>query len=835
MAGIFISHSSKNNTQAENVRSWLESQGWGRSQVFLDLRDLKSGDRWRDVLNGMSDCEAVIVCLSDEWLSSDECKREFTQAEERGKVLLPIAVAPITLPIPRFITDLQIGDSSAEGIAKLRDQLFAKRITPESFPWPPANEPHRAVYRGLEALDVKDAAIFFGRDADILRALDELRSLRNSRQPAILAVLGPSGAGKSSFMRAGVIARLQRDDANFLVLPIIRPENSAISGAHGLFASLSSALGSAVSPNTGAALAKVLDDIRKPVLARLERNAMAANEAQTHYRPTVIIPIDQAEELFGVDNSERGHFLKLITDAAEIDGDVLIIATIRSDSYELLQNGWMPDRQVTFSLPSIAAGLFQEVIEGPARLATPPLSVEPALTQQLLVDLDAADALPLLAFTLEQLQTDYGRDGKLTLIDYSQKLGGLPGAIQSAANAVLGKQPSTDDLAMARRLFVPALVTVSQDRVHRRVARRTELPTEAGDLCDRFVARRLLVTDGENVEVAHEAILRQWPALSMWIAEERSALEVLESVRLSAREWSENKSEARHEDWLAHQGDRLATALALAERGEFSLTLSGIERSYLEVCREEEALRKQEEAFERLRRTLLLKFTDTYLESEERNYKRLGSKLYLGMWSRDGLEFVQTLRGSSRRWHPSPAQFVESLGIDHHFGDKDRYRFSCCDLEVVAGDEPSQFRADGCATAPERKGAPDAFQKVAVCPVAPSLRDLMNVELPHFGNEVFRRPWSTRTEALQVVYFKPEIDDVIVRRLEESGMSRRAIHLDELLGLSVVDSAVVEPEPKLRGRSNAWPAMVAGTLIGALLVGSAVAAYLWTFGISLSK
>lgn len=95
MGGIFISHSSKNSAEAERLRDWPETQGWGRSQVSLDLQDLKSGDSLRDVLNAMGDKETVIVCLSNEWLSSHECVREFTQAQERGKPILPIFVAPV--------------------------------------------------------------------------------------------------------------------------------------------------------------------------------------------------------------------------------------------------------------------------------------------------------------------------------------------------------------------------------------------------------------------------------------------------------------------------------------------------------------------------------------------------------------------------------------------------------------------------------------------------------------------------------------------------------------------------------------------------------------------
>ena len=589
MAGIFISHSSKNSAEAERLRDWLAEQGWGRSQVFLDLQDLKSGDSWRDVLNAMGDKEAVIVCLSNEWLSSHECVREFTQAQERGKPILPIFVAAVTVPIPRFITDLQIGDATKEdGLQSLRDGLLAKRITPQSFPWPPQNEPARSVYRGLQALDVQDAAIFFGRDADIARGLDELRRLRSGAPQRLLAILGASGAGKSSFLRAGLIARLKRDEENFLVLPFVRPERAAISGVQGLAASVSAALGRPVALSSAADLAQAFAELRKPVVQRLARNAEAARENYAAKPPTIIIPLDQAEELFGADNTERAKFCEIVAGAIAQDDNALLVVTIRSDSYEALQNGLMPESQYTFSLPAIAAGSFQRIIEGPAGLAKPPLEVESALTQQLLADLNAADALPLLAFTLERLQSQFGTDGKLTLTDYQDKLGGLSGAIQSAVNVAMGPQPSKSDLALARRMFVPSLVKVDHDGVKRRVAGRQNLPSDAQVLVERFIAQRLLVTDAGNIEVAHEAILRQWSALAGWITDERGALVTLDSVRAAATEWGSHKATrkgGRGESWLVHRSDRLKQTLKVAARKDFAGVIDDDMRAYLTACR----------------------------------------------------------------------------------------------------------------------------------------------------------------------------------------------------------------------------------------------------------
>jgi formylglycine-generating enzyme required for sulfatase activity len=417
--------------------------------------------------------------------------------------------------------------------------------------------------------------------------------LRNGAPQRLLVVLGASGAGKSSFLRAGLLARLKRDEENFFVLPIVRPERAAISGAQGLGASVSSALGRQVALTSAADLAQAFTDVRAPIMQRLSRNAEAARETYAAKPPTIIIPLDQAEELFGADNAERSQFCNIVADAITQDGNALIIATIRSDSYEGLQNGLMRESQDTFSLPAIIAGAFQEIIEGPARLAKPPLTVEPALTQQLLTDLNAADALPLLAFTLERLQRQFAADGKLTDLDY-YSLGGLPGAIQSAVDAVLGENRDKNGLALARRLFLPALVQVEQDGVRRRVANRAELPAETHPLLDQFISQRLLISDAGKVEVAHEAILRHWSELSRWIEEERQALGLLSSLRTSAQEWrtrllhGDYRFSGKPSSWLTHHGNRLRLAEEAAARPDFASAIDDDMRAYLAACRKEE-------------------------------------------------------------------------------------------------------------------------------------------------------------------------------------------------------------------------------------------------------
>ncbi len=133
-------------------------------------------------------------------------------------------------------------DFSQEGLSRLRSGLAKAGLDPRFFAWPPAHDPDRPPYRGLKPLEAEDAGIFFGRDAPVIEALDTLRRLREGAGPRLLVILGASGAGKSSFLRAGLLPRLQRDDRHFWALPVIRPERAAISGETGLVRALEAAL-----------------------------------------------------------------------------------------------------------------------------------------------------------------------------------------------------------------------------------------------------------------------------------------------------------------------------------------------------------------------------------------------------------------------------------------------------------------------------------------------------------------------------------------------------------------------------------------------------------------
>jgi len=646
VARIFLSHSSENNAEAVALRDWLNSQGW--DDLFLDLdpvRGIAAGERWERALYKAADrCEAVIFLVSRAWLASRWCLKELQLAQKLNKRLFGVLIEDLkTADLPEELTEVwqvvrldsgtdhrllqtmlpggeeaQVTFSKA-GLERLKSGLVKAGLDPRFFAWPPNSDPYRSPYRGLRALEADDAGIFFGREAPIIAGLDRLRGLREAAAPRALVVLGASGAGKSSYLRAGLLARLARDDRSFLPLPPIRPERAAIGGETGLLRVLELALRER---GPGATRAQLREAVASgaaallPLLCNLARQASppALEGDALAEPPALLLAVDQAEELFQAEGAaESEALLELLRGLALAEAPkVILVFTIRSDSFEQLQSA--PALQdlplATLSLPPMPRGSYQQVIEGPAQRLSEgsrALRIDPALTEQLLTDIEEGggkDALPLLAFSLERLYVEYGGDGDLRLDEY-RAIGGIEGSIEAAVERALAaadddpKVPADREqrLALLRRALIPWLAGIdpASSAPRRRVARLSEIPAETRALVQHLIEQRLLSTDvapetGEvTVEPAHEALLRQWSLLKGWLADDFAALATLEGVQRATRDWVAN---GQNEAWLAHSAGRLEDAEALLLRQDLSAMLGSSDAEYLAHCRQSEARRR---------------------------------------------------------------------------------------------------------------------------------------------------------------------------------------------------------------------------------------------------
>ena len=643
MAKIFISHSSSDNAEAVALLDWLEAAGW--NDVFLDLdseRGIKVGQRWQNALKEEVDnCELVILLLSKAWTESRWCLREFYLAQSLHKRIFGVIVNAISKKdLPNELTsewqvvDLTSGDCNYErsvqpppgnasvcvrfselALEKLKIGLSAAGINPDFFRWPPEHDPERPPYRGLRPLEKDDAGIFFGRDAPIISGLDKLRSLRDAKLSRCMVILGASGAGKSSFMRAGLLPRLERDDLHFLPLSPIRPQSSAISGPEGFLASLAQAFKEAKLPESIADINAAVNGgasavgqmLHKLVLAKCSARIM--EDDKNARLPTLVLPIDQAEELFLPEGkAEANDFFMLLKGFSTLtEPELIVLMTIRSDQYDRIQNEpLLADMVKTpFDLSPMPRGAYADVIKGPANRLDKtdrPLDIGKAVVEMILKDIDEGgvkDALPLLAFTLERLYLQYGLDGDLTVDEY-ELFGGINGAIDGAIKRALQEADANPQIPSdkAQRLdllrigLIPRLAGVDAETgsPRRRVAKLKDIPKEARPLIDCLVDQHLLATDVSEhskevtIEPAHEVFLREWSLLREWLKEDAPLLNVQDAIMRAAREWQQK---GRDPSWLVHIHDRLSIVEQLSARPDLSGALEQLDEDYILACRAE--------------------------------------------------------------------------------------------------------------------------------------------------------------------------------------------------------------------------------------------------------
>jgi WD domain, G-beta repeat len=106
---------------------------------------------------------------------------------------------------------------------------------------------------------------------------------------------------------------------------------------------------------------------------------------------------------------------------------------------------------------------------------------------------------------------------------------------------------------------------------------------------DRYTARVLeiltaqwLLTAGEGtVEVAHEALLREWPRLRAWLEEDTEGRRLHRHLTQAAREWEEGG----HDEGALYRGARLTAALEWAR--DHQSDLNALERGFLDASHAE--------------------------------------------------------------------------------------------------------------------------------------------------------------------------------------------------------------------------------------------------------
>jgi formylglycine-generating enzyme required for sulfatase activity len=576
IAHVFVSYTRDDRKIVDRLIVDLNKHG---INIWIDQENVKSGTRdWENAIRkALNESRAFILIASPASRDSLYVRDEIAIADDLGVPIFPVWAegtrwrdcVPLGMGGSQYI-DARGEDNYKAALKKLISALTA--LLPVS-PNPPASPPSRPAqgkprnpYKGLNAFTEIDSGDFFGREGLIIQLLDCLTAY-----PRFLALLGASGSGKSSVMQAGLLPALKRGaipgSEHWCFLPPITPRSRPI-------ISLSSALYN-VMPTF------LLPDIADKLAHKsADGLAMLARQIAWKMGERLVLYIDQFEELFTVaSDNERELFINVLTTAAnDPDCNLTILLSMRADFYDrpprYPELGHLIEEHHLQIYPLSLAELY-EVVQKPA--AAVGLSFEDELATELVYDVrDQAGGLPLLQFTLEQLYVECvekQRGQKLTRSAY-RKIGGVRGALTKHADA------ACHALAVEQQGFVPELfkrlvnLGETEQETTRRRATRSDLrlsdrdqSTKLNQVVETFIEARLLTSDRdkdgeETLQVAHEALLREWERLRNWLHEARQDIQRGRNIEAAAREWLVNKRSPQY----LYRDDQLAGAQSWATR-----------------------------------------------------------------------------------------------------------------------------------------------------------------------------------------------------------------------------------------------------------------------------
>lgn len=433
----------------------------------------------------------------------------------------------------------------------------------------------RNPFKGLRAFAEVDADDYHGRERLVTQLVRRVACHR------LTVVVGPSGSGKSSLVKAGLLPLLRRDG--------VRPDRPTLitemyPGSHPF-------------EELEAALLRVAVDRPVDLLDELVADERGLLRATKQILPDddsdLVLVVDQFEELFSLtsDASVRRLFLdSLVTIGHDERSRVRVVLTMRADFFDHpLEHpafgAMMAEGLIPVTMPD--QDDLARAISEPARAAG--LELEPGLVPIITRDVAGEPgALPLMQYALTELVG--ARAGRELTIEAYERTGGVIGALSSRAEDIfVGLSPSAQ--RVAEEVFVH-LVAVDEDSDDtRRRIRRSELDAMGFNasaldaVIGAFGSFRLLsfdhdpVTRGQTIEVAHEALIREWPRFGQWIDQRREDLVLQRRLQAAAADW---QSSGRDVSFLV-SGGRLEQYERWAESTE--LRVGALEREFLDHAR----------------------------------------------------------------------------------------------------------------------------------------------------------------------------------------------------------------------------------------------------------
>lgn len=504
-------------------------------------------------------------------------------------------------------------------------------------------------YKGLRAFEEADAADFFGRETMVQQIVARLAEQHELSR--FLAVIGPSGSGKSSVVKAGLLPSLRWNEipgSNNWFIVEMTPGTQPIQRLGEALLSV------AVKPSH-----HLIDQLRS------DSHGLLWAVDTIGLNSDLLLVIDQFEEVFTLTENEtqRSQFLDLLhTAVTNPDSRVRIIITLRADFMDRpLQYpvfGELIRRRSEFVLP-LSADEIERAVTGPAQRVG--LQVDSNLLAAIVADVRAEPgALPLLQYALTEVFER--RDGRFLTLEAYQNSGGILGALARRADEIY-QEFSKEQQAVTRQLFL-RLVTLGEGaedtrrRVHRSELISIASPDVVQTILDTFGKYRLLSFDNDpitrepTIEIAHEALIREWDLLRMWLDNSRLDVRQQRQLNSAAAEWMK----ANRENSFLLSGSRLGQLEEWAATTDLALTPD--ERAFIQTSVKE---RERLAALERERQE-----REKQLEQRARLVLRsLAAVLFIGIIASLILTAVAVNRSQEAESARATSVINEQLALDN--------------------------------------------------------------------------------------------------------------------------------------------------------------------------
>ncbi|HET6597944.1 MAG TPA: adenylate/guanylate cyclase domain-containing protein, partial [Anaerolineales bacterium] len=522
-----------------------------------------------------------------------------------GQVLLSQTTRDLVVQdLPQGLSIRDIGDH------RLKDMKYPAPIyqlliegLPAEFPplktkftGTEAPTPGEPPFKGLQYFEEEDSDLFFGRELLTAKLVQRLRESR-----FLSVVIGASGSGKSSLVRAGLLPALKKGDP--LLDGTKPPKDSTQWHIHILTPTAHplEALATELTRDSESvtATATLLDDLTR------EPRSLSLFLTRKYPKGHTLLVMDQFEELFTLcrDEFERVAFIdNLLSAITPENSHISLIVTLRADFYAHLSQ--YPELRELVArhqeyIGPMTPDELRRAMEEPAKRGH--WEFEPGLVDLILRDVgDEPGALPLLSHAL--LETWKRRAGHMLTLKGYADAGGVHGAIAHTAEGVY-QNLTEEEQGIARNIFLRLTELGEGTEDTRRRASFVEFTSQEGDsgtirnVLNILADARLVTLSEDTAEVAHEALIREWPTLREWLNEDRQGLQLHRRLMEAARDW-----ELLGRDTGAlYRGAGLAQAREWAALNPSALNVE--ERSYLHASLEQE-LREQQEREEQQQREL---------------------------------------------------------------------------------------------------------------------------------------------------------------------------------------------------------------------------------------